>query len=232
MTTSMTHPRILVVDDDPKVLSLMRRGLSFEGYAVDVAGDGHEALAIARERPPRVVVLDVMMPGLDGVQVCRRLRAADHEVAILMLTGRASVPDRVAGLDAGADDYLVKPFAFDELLARIRALLRRSLPAEGEVLRYENLVVTPSTREAVRGGAALELTAREYDLLEFFMRHPREVLSRDLIFARVWGSDFLGESNLIDVHVMRLRDKLEATGYPRLIHTLRGAGYSLRETRV
>ncbi len=231
MTTSLAHPRILVVDDDPKVLSLMRRGLSFEGYAVDVAGDGHEAMAIARERPPRVVVLDVMMPGLDGLQVCRRLRAADHEVAILMLTGRASVPDRVAGLDAGADDYLVKPFAFDELLARIRALLRRSLPPGGEVLRYEDLVVTPSTREVVRGGAPLELTAREYELLEFFMRHPRQVLSRDLIFARVWGSDFLGESNLIDVHVMRLRDKLEATGYARLIHTIRGAGYSLREAR-
>jgi two-component system response regulator MprA len=156
------------------------------------------------------------------------LRATDRELAILMLTGRASVPARIEGLDAGADDYLVKPFAFDELLARIRALLRRSLPPEHEVLQFEDLVVVPSTRDVTRNGVAVELTAREYELLELFMRHPRQVLQRDLIFARVWGSDFLGESNVIDVHVMRLRDKLEANGAERLIHTIRGAGYSLR----
>ena len=145
-----------------------------------------------------------------------------------MLTGRASVPARIEGLDAGADDYLVKPFAFDELLARIRALLRRTLPPEQEILEFEDLVLVPSTRDVSRAGAPLELTTREYELLEFFMRHPRQVLSRDLIFARVWGFDFLGESNVIDVHVMRLRDKLEAGGRERLIHTIRGAGYSLR----
>ena len=229
---SLPSPRILVVDDDPRVLSLMHRGLSFEGYAVDVAADGKEALAIARDRPPDLVVLDVMMPELDGLEVCRRLRSADRAVAILMLTGRANVPDRVAGLEAGADDYLTKPFAFEELVARIRALLRRVLPTEDDRLRFADLVVTPSTRDVERAGAALELTTREYELLEFFLRHPRQVLSRDLIFSRVWGSDFLGESNVIDVHVMRLRDKLEAAGGARLIHTIRGAGYSLREPRT
>jgi two-component system response regulator MprA len=222
------RPRILVVDDDPKVLSLMHRGLAFEGYDVDLAPDGDEALMIAHDRPPDLVVLDVMMPRIDGLEVCRRLRTIDRELAILMLTGRASVPARIEGLDAGADDYLVKPFAFDELLARIRALLRRSLPPEHEVLEFEDLVVVPSTRDVTRNGLAVDLTAREYELLELFMRHPRQVLQRDLIFARVWGSDFLGESNVIDVHVMRLRDKLEVNGAERLIHTIRGAGYSLR----
>ena len=224
----MVRPRVLVVDDDPKVLSLMDRGLAFEGYAVDVASDGHTALSIARDRPPHLVVLDVMMPGIDGLEVCRRLRATTTDVAILMLTGRASVPARIEGLDAGADDYLVKPFAFDELLARIRALLRRTLPPEQEVLEFEDLVVVPSTRDVTRAGVPIELTTREFELLEFFLRHPRQVLSRDLIFARVWGFDFLGESNVIDVHIMRLRDKLEAGGHGRLIHTIRGAGYSLR----
>ena len=222
------RPRILVVDDDPKVLSLMQRGLVFEGYDVDLAPDGDEALTIAHDRPPNLVVLDVMMPRIDGLEVCRRLRATDRELAILMLTGRASVPARIEGLDAGADDYLVKPFAFDELLARIRALLRRTLPPDHEVLEFEDLIVVPSTRDVTRNGASVELTAREYELLELFMRHPRQVLQRDLIFARVWGSDFLGESNVIDVHVMRLRDKLESNGAERLIHTIRGAGYSLR----
>src|SRR5215207_6778672 len=224
----MTLPRILVVDDDPKVLSLMQRGLAFEGYAVDLAPDGDEALAISRDRPPNLVVLDVMMPGMDGLEVCRRLRANGGELGILMLTGRASVPARIEGLDAGADDYLVKPFAFDELLARIRALLRRSLPPEQEILEFEDLVLVPSTRDVTRSGVPMELTTREFELLELFIRHPRQVLSRDLIFSRVWGSDFLGESNVIDVHVMRLRDKLEAGDRSRLVHTIRGAGYSLR----
>ncbi|MHB0871299.1 MAG: response regulator transcription factor [Chloroflexota bacterium] len=221
--------RILVVDDDPKILSFMRRGLSFAGYAVDIAADGEEALAIARDQAPDLVVLDVMLPGVDGLEVCRRLRAGDPDLPILMLTARDRVPDRVAGLDAGADDYLVKPFAFDELLARIRALLRRARPPEGDILRYADLTLNPATREVVRSGRPVELTAREHELLEFLLRHPRQVLSRDLIFERVWGSDFLGESNLIDVHIMRLRDKLEAAGEPRLIHTIRGAGYTLRE---
>lgn len=220
---------MLVVDDDPKIQSLMRRGLSFAGYAVDVAADGEAALAMARDNPPDIVVLDVMLPGLDGLEVCRRLRAGEPDLPILMLTAKDRVPDRVAGLDAGADDYLVKPFAFDELLARIRALLRRTRREEGEVLRFSDLTLDPATREVTRAGRPIELTAREYELLEFFLRHPRQVLTREVIFERVWGSGYLGESNLIDVHVMRLRDKLEADGRPRLIHTVRGAGYSLRE---
>jgi len=224
----LTH-RILVVDDDPKMLSLMRRGLSFDGYAVELAADGEEALRSARESAPDLVVLDVMLPGLDGVEVCRRLRAGDPNLPILMVTAKGRVPDRVAGLDAGADDYLVKPFAFDELLARIRALLRRVSPRDDSLLRFADLALDPSTREVQRGSRRIDLTAKEFELLEFLMRHPRQVLSRDLIFERVWGSDFLGESNIIDVHVMRLRDKLEAQGEPRLIHTIRGAGYSLRE---
>ncbi len=227
----MGQPRILVVDDDPKVLSLMRRGLSFAGYSVDLVADGEEALAVARDSPPDLVVLDVMLPGLDGIEVCRRLRAGDRTLPILMLTARDRVPDRVAGLDAGADDYQVKPFAFDELLARVRALLRRASPAEQDSrLRFADLIADPAAREVRRGNRAVDLTTREYELLEFFLRHPRQVLSRDKIFERVWGSDFLGGSNLIDVHVMRLRDKLEAAGEPRLIHTIRGAGYSLRES--
>jgi two-component system response regulator MprA len=161
--------------------------------------------------------------------VCRRLRAGNAALPILMLTAKARVPDRVVGLDAGADDYLVKPFALDELLARVRALLRRSRPESAATLRFADLILDPGTREVRRGTRRIELTTREYELVEFFLRHPRQVLTREAIFARVWGSDFLGGSNLIDVHVMRLRDKLESAGESRLIHTLRGAGYSLRE---
>jgi two-component system response regulator MprA len=222
-------PRVLAVDDDPKMLSLMRRGLSYAGYAVSVASDGEEALRLARDAPPSLVVLDVMLPGLDGLEVCRRMRAADRELPILMLTARERVPDRIAGLDAGADDYLVKPFAFDELLARIRALLRRARPDSDEVLRFADLTLNATTREVERGGRPLDLTAKEYELLEFLIRHPRQVLGREVIFQRVWGSDFLGDSNLIDVHVMRLRNKLEGGARSRLIHTIRGAGYSLRQ---
>ncbi len=225
----MPPQRVLVVDDDPKMLGLMRRALSFAGYDVDLAADGEEALAIARDRLPDVVVLDVMLPGLDGLQVCRRLRAGEATLPILMLTAKDRVPDRVAGLDAGADDYLVKPFALDEFLARLRALLRRSQLVENGALRFADLSADTKTREIVRGGRNIELTAKEYVLLEFFLRHPRQVFSRETIFDTVWGSDFLGESNVIDVHVMRLRDKLEDTGLPRLIQTIRGAGYSLRE---
>ena len=221
--------RVLVVDDDPKILSLLRRGLSFAGYVVDAAAAGEAALAAARDRPPDIVVLDVMLPGVDGLEVCRRLRVGDASLPILMLTAKDRVPDRVAGLDAGADDYLVKPFAFDELLARLRALLRRVRPLEGEQLHFADLSLDTLTRDVRRAGQALELTTKEYELLEFLLRHPRQVLSRDTIFERVWGSDFLGGSNVIDVHVMRLREKLEAGGWPRLIQTVRGAGYSLRE---
>jgi two-component system response regulator MprA len=220
--------RILVVEDDPKLLSLLRRGLTFARYEVESAEDGESALIRAREQPPDLVVLDVMLPGLDGLEVCRRLRAGVPDLPILMLTARGRVPDRIAGLDAGADDYLVKPFDFDELLARIRALLRRAQPAERGLLRFDDLTLDPATRDVWRGERRLELTTREYELLEFFVQHPRQVLSRELIFERVWGSAFLGDSNVIDVHVMRLRDQLEANAEPRLIHTIRGAGYSLR----
>lgn len=221
--------RILVVDDDPKILSLMRRGLSFAGYATDVATNGEQALGLAREQAPDLVVLDVMLPGLDGIEVCRRLRTGAPSIPILMLTAKGRVPDRIAGLDAGADDYLIKPFDFDELLARIRALLRRTHTADGPLLRFGDLTLDPTTRDVRRGNRRVDLTTREYELLEYFLRHPRQVLSRDLILAGVWGTDFLGDSNLIDVHVMRLRDKLEAGCQTRLIQTIRGAGYSLRD---
>ena len=225
----MERCRVLVVDDDPNVLRVMKRGLVYAGYGVDEADSGERALASARDRPPDLVILDVMLPGLDGLEVCRRLRTASPQLPILLLTARDRVPDRVAGLDAGADDYLVKPFAFDELLARVRALLRRTRTGEGEVYRYADLTIDPATREVRRRERPVELTAREYDLLEFLTRHARQVFSRETIFERVWGSDFMGESNVIDVVVMRLREKLEADGEPRLIQTVRGVGYTLRE---
>jgi two-component system response regulator MprA len=225
----MERCRVLVVDDDPNVLRVMKRGLVYAGYGVDEADTGETALATARERVPDLVVLDVMLPGLDGLEVCRRLRSANPQLPILLLTARDRVPDRVAGLDAGADDYLVKPFAFDELLARVRALLRRTRATDGETYRYQDLTIDPATREVRRADREIELTAREYDLLEFLCRHARQVFSRETIFERVWGSDFMGESNVIDVVVMRLREKLEANGEPRLIQTVRGVGYTLRE---
>jgi len=219
---------ILVVDDDPEIVSFLKRGLTYEGYTVDTAGDGAEALAKAREREPDLVVLDVMMPGMDGIEVSRRLRQGS-EVPILMLTAKGTVSDRVAGLDSGADDYLVKPFSFDELLARIRALLRRAQPAEGEILRFMDLSLNTVTREVTRSGQAVQLTAQEFQLLELFMRHPRQVLKRDRIYEVVWGYDFGGESNVIEVYVRYLRAKLEADGQSRLIHTVRGVGYVLKE---
>ena len=220
--------RILVVDDDPEIVSFLRRGLTFEGYSVETAGDGVEALAKIREREPDLVILDVMMPGMDGVEVARRLRQASA-IPVLMLTAKGTVADRVAGLDSGADDYLVKPFAFDELLARMRSLLRRVQPVEGEVLRFMDLSMNTVTREVTRGNDAIELTAQEFNLLELFLRHPRQVLKRDMIYEKVWGYDFGGESNVIEVYMRYLRSKLEAAGQPRLIHTVRGVGYVLKE---
>ena len=220
--------RILVVEDDELIATSLVRGLREEGFTVEHAADGAAAWSALQSGSWDLVILDWWLPSQDGLSVLRRFRERDHETPVLFLTARDSVSDRVRGLNGGADDYLCKPFAFDELLARIRALLRRSLPVEHEVLELEDLVLAPSTRDVSRSGVALELTAREFELLEFFMRHPRQVLSRDLIFARVWGADFLGESNVIDVHIMRLRDKLESGGGARLIHTMRGAGYSLR----
>ena len=223
--------RILVIDDERKIVDFIRKGLAYEGYTVNVAYDGQSGLIQARRNPPDLVILDVMMPGLDGLQVCRRLRSGDRsDVPILMLTAKDAVPDRVAGLDAGADDYLVKPFAFDELLARIRALLRRHQPpANGQVLHFADVVANPATREVRRGDRLLNLTAKEFDLLELFMHHPRQVLTRDTIYDHVWGYDFGGESNIIEVYVRYLRSKLEAEGEPRLLQTVRGVGYALRE---
>jgi len=220
---------ILVIEDDVSILKLLRRGLAYEGYSVETAADGPEGLVKARERPPDLVVLDWMLPGLDGLEVCRRLRSAG-DVPILMLTAKDAVADRVEGLDAGADDYLVKPFDFDELLARIRALLRRAKPEEApEVISFADLRLDTGTHQAFRGSREIVLTAKEYELLELFLRHPRQVLTRDLIYERVWGYDFGGESNIIEVYVRYLRQKTEAAKEARLIHTVRGVGYVLRE---
>ena len=223
--------KILVVEDDEGISGTLYRGLTFEGYKVNVVYDGLAALASARDDPPDLVVLDWMLPGLDGLEVCRRLRAAG-QTPILMLTAKDAIADRVHGLDAGADDYLVKPFAFDELVARVRALLRRARPVaegQGEVLRVADLTMDTGTREVRRGNRKLELTAKEFDLLELFMRHPRQVLTREVIFDRIWGYDFGGESNIIEVYVRYLRQKMESENEPRLLQTVRGYGYALRE---
>jgi two-component system response regulator MprA len=220
--------RILVIEDEDSILQFLRRGLTYEGYRVETAADGPGGLAQARENPPDIVILDWMLPGLDGLEVCRRLRAAG-DVPILMLTAKEAVSDRVEGLDAGADDYLVKPFEFDELLARIRALLRRAHPEASDVLTFGDLRLDTGTHQAFRGERLVELTAKEYELLELFMRNPRQVLTREVIFDRVWGYDFGGESNIIEVYVRYLRQKSEAGGEGRLIHTVRGVGYVMRE---
>ncbi|MBU6350562.1 MAG: response regulator transcription factor [Chloroflexi bacterium] len=221
--------RILVVEDDRRIRDLLRRGLLFEGYTIDTAEDGETALRVAREMVPDAIILDVMLPKLDGLEVCRRLRSASN-VPILMLTARDSVQDRVTGLDAGADDYMVKPFAFDELLARLRALFRRHrMEVAPEVYRYADLELTPRTRQVRRGGDGVELTAKEFDLLELFMRHPGQVLTREVIYEHIWEYDFGGESNIIEVYVRYLRSKLEAGGKSRLLQTVRGVGYALRE---
>jgi two-component system response regulator MprA len=206
----------------------LRRALIYEGYAVDVAPDGTMALNRVRERMPDLVVLDVMLPGMSGVEVCKRLRAAG-DVPILMLTARDATADRVVGLDSGADDYLVKPFAYEELMARIRALLRRQGPRTRKVLRYADLNMDLGTREVRRGEHAVDLTPKEFDLLQHLLRNPRQVLTRDRILDAVWGYDFGATSNSVDVYVGYLRQKLEADGRPRLIQTIRGVGYALRE---
>ena len=225
--------RILVVDDDQAVRDSLRRSLAFNGYDVELAGDGLAALeSIARNRPD-AVVLDVMMPRLDGLEACRRLRSAGEDLPILVLTARDAVSDRVAGLDAGADDYLPKPFALEELLARLRALLRRTLPAyspDQDVLTFADLTLDPLAREVTRGERIVRLTRTEFNLLELLMRHPRQVLTRSQILEEVWGFDFPTTANSLEVYVGYLRRKTEAEGEPRLIHTVRGIGYALRET--
>ena len=218
--------RILVVDDDPEIRSLLKRGLAYEGYTVDLAEDGQQALERALQTTPDLVILDVMMPGLDGLEIAKRLRAGG-DVPILLLTARGATVDKVAGLDAGADDYLVKPFALEELLARVRAQLRRQEPLVTSTLRFADLEVNTATRQVARGGRLLELTAKEFDLLLLFMRHPRQVLTRDIIYDKVWGYDFGGESTSLDVYIHRLRTKMEASGATPLLHTMRGVGYVL-----
>jgi two-component system response regulator MprA len=219
---------ILVVDDDRRITEVLRRVLAYEGYTVDVALRGDEALQRAIERPPDLVVLDIMLPGIDGLEVCRRLRASGNQVPILMLTAKDSIPDRVAGLDTGADDYLVKPIELEELQARVRALLRRRNPEQTEVLRFGDLELDTGTRLGHRGSREISLSTTEYELLALFLRRPRQVLTRDVIMERVWGYDFEGESNVLEVYIGYLRSKLEAGGEPRLLHTVRGAGYVLR----
>ena len=227
----MAPLRILVVDDEPAVRESLRRALQLEGYGVELAGDGSEALyrLESRELEPDGIVLDVLMPEVDGLEVARRLRRTGSRVPILMLTARDEIADRVAGLDAGADDYLVKPFALEELFARLRAILRRSVDGAVEVLRFADLELDPATREVRRGGDTIELTRTEFSLLELFMLNPRQVLTRSVIFERVWGYDFGPGSNSLDVYIGYLRRKTEAGGKPRLIQTVRGVGYALRE---
>jgi two-component system, OmpR family, response regulator MprA len=221
--------RVVVVDDDGALRDAVRRALRLEGYDVDLAGDGEEALAQLANMSADLVVLDVLMPVLDGVTVCRRLRASGDPTPILMLTARDAVSDRVVGLDAGADDYLTKPFALEELLARVRALLRRSYPEHGGALRVDDLELNPRTRWVTRGGRAMELTRTEFALLELLMRNAGAVLTRDAIRERVWGFEDSDGSNTLDVYVGYLRRKTEAGGEPRLIHTVRGVGFVLRK---
>jgi DNA-binding response OmpR family regulator len=209
------QPRILIVDDDDEIRASLRRGLLFAGGEVALAADGAEALASVRDAPPDLVVLDVMMPGLDGLEVLRRLRVADDRLPVVLLTARDAVPDRVAGLEAGADDDLVKPFAFDELLARIRVRLHRREPDEATELRFADLRLDTAGRRARRGDRPIALITTEYELLRLFLLHPRQVLGRDRIYERVWGYEFVGESKVIEVYVRYLREKLEAAGASR-----------------
>ena len=220
---------ILIVEDDEAIVRLLRRGLTYEGYQVEAALDGETGLSMAREHHPDLVILDLMLPGIDGLEVCQRLRGGSN-VPILMLTAKDTIQDRVQGLDAGADDYLVKPFELDEVLARVRALLRRTQTERVQVLSFADLALDTATRQAMRHNRTISLTAKEYDLLELFLRHPRQVLTREMIFDRVWGYDFGGESNVLDVYIRYLRQKLETEGENRLLHTVRGVGYVLRET--
>jgi two-component system response regulator MprA len=224
----LMNERILIIEDDQAILKLLQRGLAYEGYTVDTALDGRSGLNLARDHQPDLVILDWMLPGMDGLEVCHRLRTGG-EVPILMLTAKDTIEDRVQGLDAGADDYMVKPFNLDELLARVRALLRRTQPERIPVLKFADLTLDTGSRQASRGSRLIPLTAKEYELLELFLRHPKQVLTREVIFDRVWGYDFGGESNVLEVYIRYLRQKLEADSEQRLIHTVRGVGYVMRE---
>jgi two-component system response regulator MprA len=222
------NERILIIEDDPAILKVLQRGLAYEGYPVDVATDGRTGLNLAHDHHPDLVILDWMLPGMDGLEVCRRLRLQGG-LPILMLTAKDTIQDRVQGLDAGADDYIVKPFNLDELTARIRALFRRTQTERNQVYQFADLVMDSDSRQVRRGNRLVPLTAKEYELLELFLRHPRQVLTREVIFDRVWGYDFGGESNVLEVYIRYLRQKLEAENESRLIHTVRSVGYVLRE---
>lgn len=221
--------KILIVEDEARIRNFLQKGLSLEGYDVEVASDGQAGLHRAQDFNPDLVLLDVMLPGIDGLEVCRRLRETSN-VPVLMLTAKEAVEDRVAGLDAGADDYLVKPFALDELQARVRALLRRAPASPPQVYTFADLELDTGTRQGRRGEYSFDLTIKEYELLELFIMNPRRVLTRDVIYDKVWGYDFGRESNIIEVYVRYLRQKTEQGGMERLIHTVRGVGYVMRET--
>ena len=230
---------ILVIDDEENIIEFIKLGLKYEGFAVESATDGAQGLAVAQRINPDLIILDLMLPGIDGMEVCRRLRSnpTTQDIPVLMLTAKDDVRDRIAGLDIGADDYLTKPFSFEELVARIRAILRRQSrgrgdneeSAYGQILQFGDLQLNPSTREVTRNGRQIDLTATEYNLLHLFMSHPRQVLDRQTILNRVWGYDFLGETNIIEVYVRYLREKIEdSPSTPRLIQTVRGVGYVLK----
>jgi len=221
--------RILIIEDDEEILRVLKRVLTYEGYIVDSAMTGKAGLTLASEQRPDLVVLDWMLPNMDGLEVSRRLQKLGNQ-PILMLTAKDTTQDRVEGLDSGADDYVVKPFEIEELLARIRALLRRTAADRIKVLEFEDLKLDSSTRRAIRGDREIELTAKEYDLLELLMRHPRQVMTREVIFDRVWDYDFGGESNVLDVYIRYLRQKLEEENESRLIYTVRGVGYVMKES--
>lgn len=222
---------VLIIDDDEKITSMLQRGLAFEGYRVSVANEALDGLQLTANETPNVVILDVLMPHMDGWEVCRRIRESGSRVPILMLTAKDDIEDRVRGLDLGADDYLVKPFAFEELLARVRALLRRNIEEAEQSnhrLSFEDIIMDTDSREVFRNGKPIELTTKEFDLLHIFMLNPNRVLSRDQLMERIWGFDFSGESNVLEVYVALLRQKLESLGGSRVIQTIRGAGYVLR----
>jgi two-component system OmpR family response regulator len=220
--------QILVVEDEEKLAKFIEQELQYEGYAVTVARDGMAGITAVREATPDLILLDWMLPGISGLEICKRLRLTGVRIPIVLLTAKDEISDRVAGLDAGADDYIVKPFSLEELLARVRAHLRRTQEEDPNLLQFADLQLNRSTREVFRGSRAIELTAKEFDLLEYLLSHPRQVLTRDQILERVWGYDFLGDSNIIEVYVRYLRLKLEAQGENRLIQTVRGVGYALR----
>ncbi|MEG5035821.1 response regulator transcription factor [Microcoleus sp. AT3-D2] len=223
--------RILLVEDDPKLAKFIESELSLEGYHVTIAPNGLDGLMMARDAQPDLLILDWMLPGISGLDICLRLRSTGVQVPIIMLTAKDEVPDRVTGLNAGADDYVTKPFSMEELLARVKARLRRTQANDPDNLQFEDLILNGLTREVYRGNQLIELTAKEFDLLDFMLRNPRQVITRDRILEKVWGYDFMGESNIIEVYIRALRIKLEASNSKRLLHTVRGVGYVLREQK-